>query len=206
MPDALTNDLDFDLVRRVVAGEVNAFRPLLEHYQDFVVKIVSRHIPREQVGEVAHDTFVRAYFSLPTFKFKTTFRQWISSIAVRTCCDFWRKSYRSRELPMSSLAEEDQQWIERVSSTRSAAELDECAARQEAQELLAWALDRLSPEDRMVLELVHLEGHSVRETAKLLGWSVANVKVRAFRSRKKLRALLENVPGGQEGKKNGAKI
>jgi RNA polymerase sigma-70 factor (ECF subfamily) len=42
----------------------------------------------------------------------------------------------------------------------------------------------------MVLELVYLEGYSLRETADLLGWSIANVKVRSFRSRKKLHKLL----------------
>jgi RNA polymerase sigma-70 factor (ECF subfamily) len=42
----------------------------------------------------------------------------------------------------------------------------------------------------MALELVYLEGYSVKEAAGLLGWSTTNVKVRLFRSRKKLRGLL----------------
>jgi RNA polymerase sigma-70 factor (ECF subfamily) len=58
---------------------------------------------------------------------------------------------------------------------------------------LDWALDRLSAEDRMVLELVYLEGLSVKETAELLGWSVANVKVRSHRSRKKVEKLLTGL-------------
>jgi RNA polymerase sigma-70 factor (ECF subfamily) len=43
----------------------------------------------------------------------------------------------------------------------------------------------------MVIELVYLEGLSVREAAGLLGWSVANVKVRSFRSRRKLEKVLK---------------
>ena len=62
--------------------------------------------------------------------------------------------------------------------------------QKEAGELLGRALDRLSPEDRMVLEMVYLEGLSGKEAAGLLGWSVANVKIRLFRSRKKLRKIL----------------
>jgi len=50
----------------------------------------------------------------------------------------------------------------------------------------------------MVLELVHLEGHSVKEAAKLLGWTAANVKVRAFRARNKLKKLLEREIGGPD--------
>ena len=62
--------------------------------------------------------------------------------------------------------------------------------QQEAREVLDWALNKLSAEDRMVIELVYLEGLSGKEAAELLGWSVTNVKVRSFRSRKKLQKLL----------------
>jgi RNA polymerase sigma-70 factor, ECF subfamily len=42
----------------------------------------------------------------------------------------------------------------------------------------------------MVMELVYLEGLSGKEAAQLLGWSVANVKIRSLRSRRKLEKLL----------------
>ena len=71
---------------------------------------------------------------------------------------------------------------------------------KEAGEVLEWALERLSPEDRTVLELIYLEGFSGKEVALQLGWSVANVKIRSFRSRRKLEKLLRNVLEG-EGRK-----
>jgi RNA polymerase sigma-70 factor (ECF subfamily) len=47
------------------------------------------------------------------------------------------------------------------------------------------------------LTIVHLDGYSVREAAQLLGWTVINVKVRAYRARRALRAILcDNVAGG----------
>jgi len=52
-------------------------------------------------------------------------------------------------------------------------------------------LAKLRAEDRMVIELVYFEGLSVKEAAKLLGWSVANVKIRSFRARKKLEKTLK---------------
>jgi RNA polymerase sigma-70 factor, ECF subfamily len=45
----------------------------------------------------------------------------------------------------------------------------------------------------MVVTLVHLEGRSVREAAELLGWSVVNVKVRAYRVRQQLRKILDTL-------------
>lgn len=190
MDNGSSKPSDAEIVRRVIEGEINAFESLLLRYKDHVLEVVKKHVPYNEVEETAHDVFVRAYQSLSTFKGRSSFKQWLSTIAVRTCYDFWRKRYRSRELPMSSLTEEHQEWLERVVSNRSGQSFDDKASQREARELLDWALDRLSPGDRMILELVYLEGLSGREAADLLGWSVANVKVRSLRARRKLRNLL----------------
>ena len=184
---------DIEIVRQVLDGNVNAFELLLKKYQDHVLKIVKKHIPYEQIEETAHDVFIRAYQSLPTFKNTSNFKHWLSSIAVRTCYDFWRKKYRNRELPISSLTEQQQHWLESSISTQSSQSYYEEERLQKAKEVLDWALSKLSAEDRMVVELIYLEGLSGKEAAELLGWSVANVKVRSFRARKKLQKLLAGV-------------
>jgi len=91
---------------------------------------------------------------------------------------------------MTQLTEKHQEWLEEAVSGESEETRREADARKEAQDLLNWALAKMSPEDRMVLELIHLEGLSVKEVAELLGWSLANVKVRSFRARKKMEKLL----------------
>ncbi|QTA90468.1 RNA polymerase sigma factor [Desulfonema magnum] len=192
------SDSDVEIVRRVIEGDVNAYEHLLKKYKDYVFKIVNKHIPYDQVEETAHDVFIRAYQSLPKFKNKGSFKQWLARIAVRTCYDFWRKTYRSRELPMSSLTEKQQHWVEKVISDQSEQSFSENELQKEAREVLDYALDRLSPEDRMVLELIYLKGLSGKEAAELLGWSIANVKIRLFRSRKKLHKLLTGFIERQE--------
>jgi RNA polymerase sigma-70 factor (ECF subfamily) len=182
---------DSEIINQVVSGEVNAFEHLLKRYQAHVVRIVKRHIPFDKVEEVAQDVFVRTYQSLPTFKGDDGFKQWLSTITIRTCYDFWRKHYRYREIPLSSLSEKHQLWLEEATANSSSQSFYERDSQKEAREILDWALDRLSPEDRMVLELVYLEGYSIKEAAKLLGWSTVNVKVRSFRARKKLHKLIK---------------
>ena len=184
---------DAEIVLQVVSGDVNAFEYLLKRYESHVVRIVKRHMPYDKVEEVAQDVFVRVYQSLPTFKRDDGFKKWLSTIAVRTCYDFWRRHYRSRELPMSALSEKHQVWLERAIANKSSQTFDDRGSQKEAREILDWALARLSAEDRMVLELVYLEGYSVKETADLLGLSTANVKVRSFRSRKKLHKLIKGI-------------
>lgn len=55
----------------------------------------------------------------------------------------------------------------------------------------------LRPEDRLVITLLNLEEKSVREVSALTGWSEGKVKVRAFRSRKELKKILEDSDEGR---------
>jgi len=191
---------DIQTVRQVLAGDVDAFEGLITSYGGYIAAVVARHLPGEHVEETVHEVFVRAYQSLPGFSQSGSFKYWLSRIAVRACYDFWRRRYRSKEVPMSSLSPEHGNWVERVLAEDSEEAHEREEARKEAGEILEWALARLSPEDRMVLGLVHLEGRSTRETADLLGWTVANVKIRSFRSRRALRKMIEGIPGaGKEG-------
>ena len=188
---------DMEIVRRVVGGDVNAYEQLLTKYKQYVLQIVARHLPYQFVEETAHDVFVRAYQALPGIDNRTAFKAWLATIAIRTCHDFWRKRYRSRELPISSLTEDHQEWLNQVVATDSAQALVEQGRQQEARELLEWGLAKLSPDDRMVLELMYFEERSGREAAELLGLSLANVKIRAFRARNRLKKVLRTELKGE---------
>jgi len=190
---------DGEIVRRVLDGDVNAFESVMRRHGVLVLTIVKKHVPEHAVEETAQEAFVRAYQSLATFKGTGDLGQWLASIAVRTCCDYWRKAYRSREIPLSVLTENHSQWLEEVISQRPEEAPDEREPQVEAREVLNWALGKLSAGDRMVLELVYLEELSVQEAAELLGWSKANVKVRSFRARMKLEKILSKVKGQGRG-------
>lgn len=181
------------IIERVLHGQVNAFETLLEKYRDHVFGIVLKHVPYDKAEEVAHDAFVRTYRSLSTFNGSGSFKHWLSGITVRCCYDFWREHYKNREWPISSLSEDHQKWVDSLLATRSLESLHEEARQQEAQEVLEWAMDRLSAEDRTVLTLVYLDDFPVKETANLLRWSITKVKVRAHRARHRLRKLLSDL-------------
>ena len=187
---------DAEIIRQVIDGNVNAFETLLKRYEGLVLRIVKKHVPSSEAEEIAQNSFIRAYQSLATFKGTGDFKQWLSAISVRACYDYWRNAYRSRETPMSSLTEKHRKWLEEVVSDQSEWSLHEKGRREEAREVLDWALEHLSTEDRMIIELIYLEGLSGKEAADLLGWSISNVKVRSFRSRKKLKKILANAMKG----------
>ena len=184
---------DDRVIEEVRSGNVDAFAELVNKYESRVFMIVRAHVPISAVEDVAQDVFVRAYRALSSFVGKSPFEHWLSGIATRTCFDYWRKTYRSREHSVSSVTPEQSDWMEQILATESRSRYDELTRREEAVELLQTALGSLPAADRTVLTLVHIEKHSVREAADLLGFSLVNVKVRLHRARRKLRLAVEEM-------------
>jgi RNA polymerase sigma-70 factor (ECF subfamily) len=177
-------------IRRIVAGETDLFERILERYRELVFGVVGKHVPPQDVEGVAYDVFIEAHRSLARFSGQSPFSHWLSKIAVRRCCDYWRRQGRRREAAADPLDSESAEWLGRVMTTASREEFEREADRNEAAEVLQWALGHLGEKDRMVLSLIHLEGRSVAETSELTGWSRANVKIRAWRARQVLRRIV----------------
>jgi RNA polymerase sigma-70 factor (ECF subfamily) len=187
---------DSEIISRVLGGDANAFETLVHRYSRLVFGIVGKHLPRDRVDEVAQDAFFEGFRSLSSFSQTGPFGHWMAKIAVRCCYNFWRKHHRKKEVLVSDLSPEAQDWMVNLLADQSN-EIFKCeAAAAEAVEVLNYALGRLSAEDRLVMTLVHLEGLPVKEVAVLLGWSTIAVKVRAHRSRKKLRRIILELQDG----------
>lgn len=181
---------DVRLVQSVLDGDTSRFAEIVRQYERYVFAVVSRHVRPEDVEEIAHDTFVHAYQSLRCYRGEAPLRHWLATIAVRRCYDFYRTRAR-RERSFTELTTAAADFHDTSDAARAIEDARMHSEREAARELLQHVLAKLSPEDRMVVVLVHLEERSVREAAAMLGWSVPNVKVRAFRARKLMRTYIE---------------
>jgi len=180
---------DAEIVRRVLDGDVNAFALFVDAHAEQILSITSRHVPQDRAAEVAHETFVRAFERLGTYKGESPFVHWLTRIALRRCADFWRVRSKSRETVFSALGSGARDWIESIPD--SACEgLDAHAERGEAGVILDWAMAQLIPDDRLVLTMTHMEGQPLGDVAEFMGWSLSKVKVRSHRARRKLRDVL----------------
>jgi RNA polymerase sigma-70 factor, ECF subfamily len=184
---------DAEIIRCVLDGDTDLFEQILNRYKIRVFGIVGKHVPPNDIEEVAYDVFIRAFKSLPTYKHESGFGNWLSSIAVRTCHDYWRSRYRSREVAVSSLSETHQKWLECVITSESSVSFSEETDREEAGEIVRWALCQLPEKDKTVLELIYFQDYTIKEAAALLGWKETTVKVRSFRSRRKLQTILRDA-------------
>lgn len=186
-------DDDQEIVRQACSGDTNAFEKLLTRHKRHVGAIAAAHVPASQVEDIAQEVFIKLYLGLSKIREKGSVKGWLAAVTIRTCYDFWRKQYRRNEIAESSLTTDQRNWIEQVISDETGQRL---AEQREARQVLEAVLQKFGPEDRMVMELVYFQGYSVKETAGLLGWSRANVKIRTFRARKKLKKILAALREG----------
>lgn len=163
-----------DLVAACRDGDQAAFAELVRRHQTRVFRLAGRFFRRrEDVEDVAQDTFITAWRRLPTYAARAPFEHWITRVCLRLC--YARLvADRRREAPIGS--------PDTVMQPR------DVAAAIDVERLLA----RLNPADRFVLLLLDGEGWSVQDIAGRIGWTATNVKVRAFRARRKLRRALED--------------
>lgn len=173
----------------------NAARALVAALHPLVIRIVRAHLPRRTMEEdLAQEVFVKLFARLHQYVARddVPFRHWVARLAVRTCLDALRAERRRPEWRWSDLPEAEVAWLDFILADAAAPpETDATSAREVVEKLLA----QLSPDDRLILTLLDLEQRSVKEIAQLTGWSGTLVKVRAFRARRKLRALAENLKG-----------
>lgn len=192
--DASANDrADRDVVRLVVDGDVNAFEALVERYEQHVFKIVGAHVPAGDVAEVAQDVFVRTFQALPSFRGRSSLKHWLSRIAARTCSDYWRRRYRSKEIAANVATAEQKDWMLRVLDVQSVEHHERLVQKQTAKDLLQIVMQDLPGKERAALTMVALEGYTVQEAAEHLEWSTTNTKVRLHRARKKLRSHIREL-------------
>ncbi len=179
-----------DWIRRVREGDSDSYRLLVERYQSRIYRLVSRLLGpgHGDIEDVVQDVFVKAYFSLKSFREDSSFRTWITRIAInRTRDELKRQSHKI------ALNEEIlQESIEQMSDYLNQPEQEESPPHytQTVSRLVAGAVASLPERLRMVATLKDMEGLSYQQVSQVLGCSVGTVKSRHARSRARLRQLL----------------
>ncbi len=178
------------IIQQILDGDTEAFETLIKNYQGRIFATARKYARREnEVEDIAQEVFLKAFRKLSSFRMDAPFEHWLMKIAVRTCYDYLRRHQRSKVASFTDISSDDFDLLEVVGEDQN----DQRVQQEAAKAIVHTVMESLKPASRMVLTLQELEGKSVREIAQLTGWSVALVKVRAFRARKEMRQLLENI-------------
>src|SRR5947207_11880160 len=173
------------LVRRVQAKDEIAFREIVERYQSKVISIIYGILRNHNYAEdIAQQVFAKIYFSIKNFDFRSSLLTWIYKITVNECYDYLRKKRVRKLVYESDFSEED---ALRMENSETAMEQGPPIDSQLAQrDLVVKLLAKISEEDRSLLLLKEVEGHSVEELSQMTGMNENTIKVKLFRARQKL--------------------
>jgi RNA polymerase sigma factor (sigma-70 family) len=173
-------EADGEIVRAVLAGDRERYAQLVERYRDRYARYAARMLGSADAAEDAvQDAFVRAYDQLSQCKDPNKFVSWFFLILRNRCF-----AERRRNRAESSL--------EAADSVAAADRTDGGAEAGERRRALQLALMELTPDQREVFVLKHVEGLSYGEIAERLSTSVPSLKMRMHRAYDTLREQLRD--------------
>ena len=181
-----SSDSDSLIVRRVLAGETEAFADLVHRYADRCARCATRIVGnREDAEEAVQDAFVRAFAALGEYREQDRFHAWLFRILINQCRSVAARSAR-RERTFPDVEPDDAP----PSGLPSPFMLDDRIADRDQ---LDRALARLVREQREAVVLRLGEELTYEEMADVTGAGVSALKMRVARGVSRLRALLTEV-------------
>ena len=175
---------DSQIARRVLDGDVESFRILVERHRGCVCRLIRNMIGnRHDCEEIAQETFLAAYRGLAGFRGgRASFRTWLLTIARNRCIDAIKRR-------KTGLLDGSAEPTERRRPEHGLTESELFAALDEA-------LAELPLEQRSAFILAELMGLPRREAARIEGVGQVAFRVRLSRARRALRSRLERFNGG----------
>lgn len=180
----MTNINDQHYIAKVLNGDPQAYTFLVNKYKDMVFTLAVRMLRNnEEAEEVAQDAFVKAYAKLNKFKGDSKFSTWLYKVVYNTSLDKLKKLKKNAlVVPIENVTERSLHTIdnalEQMQNKERTVAIQQCIAL-------------LSADERALLTLFYFDEMSLKEIAEVTATSVNNLKVKLFRSRKKLAAIIE---------------
>ena len=180
----MSNINDQYSIQQVLAGNSQAFEALVNQYKNLVFSLTLRMLKsREDAEEVAQDTFIKVYKSLHKFKGDSKFSTWLYKITYNTCLDRMKKYKNAPSLVyLDDFTEPQLKSMENVLDT-----IDQKKRRETIKDCLYL----LPSEDAFILTLFYFEEQSLEDISKIMAINTNNLKIKLFRSRKKIASILK---------------
>ena len=172
-------------IDKMIQGDTQAFAVLVEKYQSYIYTIVLRMVRvKEEAEEIAQDTFIKAYQSIESFRGESKFSSWLYSIAYRKALDSIRKNKKYKAVELNEEITEGS--IETIENALSYME------DKERTKVIQECILQLPEVEAGLITLYYFEEKSVKEIAVITKLKEDNIKVKLYRTRKKMFTLLQN--------------
>ncbi len=195
--EAVRIDPDWELLRRVAAGDVESFGPLVERHQERLLRLCERLLgDAEEARDAAQEAFLKAFRNAGGFRPRGQVYTWLYRIAVNHCFNRLRRRKLVRFLSLSGSgnSEEESGTYDFDPPATGPSAATELEARRRWQATRR-AIDALPPGQRAVLVLAKFEGLSYRDIARRLGMPDGTVATILHRTRRVLQGNQERLLG-----------
>lgn len=172
---------DAEVVKAVLAGDVERYAVLVERYRDRYARYAARMLGSVDAAEDAvQDAFVRAFDRLADCREPDKFAGWLFLILRNRCFADQRRRQREGHLPEEAAA-----------AVATPERSDDVVEQRERSKALERAVGQLTPEQREAFVLKHVAGLPYDEISQLTGATVASLKMRMHRAYDRLRELMK---------------
>lgn len=166
---------DHKLVRRILSGDKEAFDQLVrKHYQNIYSYCYRRTFDKNIAADLTQDVFLKLVSSIYHYSLSGKFSNFLFTIAVNTCNDYFRK--QGRALPEETLSEGDKS-------------PDDAVIQSEENALVRKRLAQLPDAQQQALILYYYHGFKAKDIAKITNTPLPTVKSRIHQGLEKLRKL-----------------
>ncbi|WIA60210.1 sigma-70 family RNA polymerase sigma factor [Stenotrophomonas sp. BIO128-Bstrain] len=190
-PPADCLDADRKLVDAILSRQPGAFEQLVREYQGLCWRVVDRMVRHpDDTRELCQEAFLRIHQTLHQYRGESALKSWVAQVAYSIA----KRHLERRRIPLveNTVSDDGTALIDRVGN---GIDLEALTSEQDINAHLHAAMDALPPLQRTLLTLYHLEEISIAEIATLTDLAEGTIKSHLFRSRKRLRELLESRIG-----------
>lgn len=171
---------DYELIKKVLDGDNDAFSELVTRYKNLVYSVILRMInDYEEANDISQEVFIKVYKNLDRYQPEYKFSTWIMRITTNYVIDCMRKKKQETvniedvEYDLKSSSNPEREFIEK-----------------EQSEIFAKAIGQLPEMYKMPIVLYHIKRFSYQEIADMLNIPLSKVKNRIFRGRRLLKEIL----------------
>jgi RNA polymerase sigma factor (sigma-70 family) len=179
-----------ELIAAAKDGNGSAFGILCERHAEMILRVTFRITRnREDAEDSVQDSFLSAFVHLKDFDERSRFATWLTRIAINSALGQLRKKRGIREIAIDEPNPISSETKPKMEIPDRAPNPEEHYGLRERREIVGAAVGRLRSRSRRVVELHQLGEFSVKETARILGISMAAAKARMFHARAALRRM-----------------
>lgn len=170
---------DSVLINNTLNGDLKAFEAIVKKYHRMVFTLAIKILKnREEAEELAQDVFLKVYQSLSSFNKESKLSTWIYKICYNASINKYRSQKKRMETTeLNGFTEHS------ISDTANA---HHKMQTEEKKKAIKDSILKLPEADRIIITLYYYEDMSIKEIAAIVSLSTQNVKVKLYRSRKKL--------------------